>query len=87
MRRVDDGKCLACKGFWACRRSEITDQEGTSLVQVTTRRPKITATADGVGVVSHAGARLLADLADASTLTGRLSSVLFVGGAAEGDRA
>jgi Transposase DDE domain group 1 len=33
-------------------------------------------TADGAGVVSHAGARLLADLAEASTLTGRLSTAL-----------
>jgi hypothetical protein len=45
-------------------------------VQVTTRRPRIMVTADGAGVVSHAGARLLADLADGSTLTGRLSAVL-----------
>jgi hypothetical protein len=35
----------------------------------------MTMTADGAGLVSHAGARLLADLADASTLTGRLSTV------------
>ena len=33
-------------------------------------------TSDGRGVVSHAGARLLADLADRSTLTGWLSTVL-----------
>jgi hypothetical protein len=45
-------------------------------VQVTTTRPKITVTADGVGVVSHAGTRLLADLADVSTLTGELSTAL-----------
>jgi hypothetical protein len=45
-------------------------------VQATTGRPKITPTADGSGVVSHAGARLLADLADRSTLTGRLSAAL-----------
>jgi hypothetical protein len=38
-------------------------------VQATTTRPKITVTADGAGVVSHAGTRLLADLADATTLT------------------
>jgi len=31
--------------------------------------------ADGVGVVSHVGARLLADLADATTLTAQLSAV------------
>jgi hypothetical protein len=45
-------------------------------VQATTTRPKITATADGTGVVSHAGSRLLADLADAITLTGELSAAL-----------
>jgi hypothetical protein len=33
-------------------------------------------TADGAGVVSHAGARLLADLAEQSTLTGQLSAAL-----------
>ena len=45
-------------------------------MQVTTTRPKITATADGEGVVSHAGSRLLADVADRSTLTGQLAEVL-----------
>ena len=39
-------------------------------MQATTTRPKITATADGEGVVSHAGSRLLADVADRTTLTG-----------------
>lgn len=41
-------------------------------MQPTTIRPKITVTADGAGVVSHAGTRLWADLADA-TLAGELS--------------
>jgi hypothetical protein len=45
-------------------------------VQATTTRPKITTTADGTGVVSHAGSRLLADLADAIALTGELSAAL-----------
>jgi len=45
-------------------------------VQATTTRPRITATADGEGVVSHAGSRLLADVADRTTLTGQLSEVL-----------
>jgi hypothetical protein len=45
-------------------------------VQATTTRPKITATADGEGVVSHAGSRLLADVADRTTLTAQLSEVL-----------
>jgi hypothetical protein len=47
-------------------------------VQVTTTRPKVTATADGEGVVSHAGSRLLADVADRTTLTAELSEALAV---------
>jgi hypothetical protein len=38
-------------------------------VKVTGLRPKITVSADGRGVVGHAGARLLADVADATGLT------------------
>src|SRR5215210_2603358 len=45
-------------------------------MQATTTRPKITATADGEGVVSHAGSRLLADVADRTTLTAQLSAAL-----------
>jgi hypothetical protein len=45
-------------------------------VQTTTTRPMITVTADGEGMVSHAGSRLLADVADRTTLTGELSQVL-----------
>ena len=46
----------------------------------TSTRPKITVTTDGAGVVSHAGSRLLADLADATTLTAELSEVLAFDG-------
>ena len=45
-------------------------------MQATTARPRITVTADGEGVVSHAGSRLLADVADRTTLTGQLCEVL-----------
>ena len=38
-------------------------------MQATGTRPKITVCADGRGVVGHAGARLLADVADATGLT------------------
>ena len=37
-------------------------------MNATTARPKITVTADGRGVVSHAGSRLLADLATTTGL-------------------
>lgn len=42
----------------------------------TSTRPKITVTADGAGVVSHVGSRLLADVADRTTLTGELCEAL-----------
>ena len=41
-----------------------------------TARPKLVVSADGRGVVSHAGSRLLADLADRVTLTAEVSAVL-----------
>ena len=45
-------------------------------MQATTTRPKITVSADGTGVVSHTGSRLLADLADVTTLSDELSAAL-----------
>lgn len=45
-------------------------------MQATTTRPRIAVTADGAGVVSHAGSRLLADLADRTMLTAELSEAL-----------
>ena len=45
-------------------------------MKVTPSRPKITATGDGKGLVGHAGARLLAVIADATGLTGQLSVAL-----------
>jgi Transposase DDE domain group 1 len=46
------------------------------LVQATTTRPKITATTEGEGVVSHAGTRLLADVADAAGAPAAVSEAL-----------
>jgi hypothetical protein len=45
-------------------------------MQATGARPKITVSADGRGVVGHAGARLLADVADATGLTGGFGEAL-----------
>jgi DDE family transposase len=53
----------------------ILEQEGTFDVHATSTRPPVEVSADGMGVVSHVGARLLADLADTTTLTGQLSMV------------
>jgi hypothetical protein len=45
-------------------------------VQATTVRPRITVTTDGQGVASHAGTRLLGDLADAAGMTAAFSDAL-----------
>ena len=47
-------------------------------MQATTARPRITATTDGEGAVSHAGSRLLADVADRTTLAAELGEALAV---------
>jgi hypothetical protein len=44
-------------------------------VYATRTRPPVEVSADGVGVVSHAGSQLLADQADRTSLTARLSEV------------
>jgi hypothetical protein len=49
-------------------------QEGTFHVHATRTRPAVEVSADGTGVVSHAGSRLIADLADQTTLTAQLSA-------------
>ena len=41
-----------------------------------TSRPRLSVTTDGKGVVGHAGARLLADLAEATGLIGTFSEAL-----------
>jgi hypothetical protein len=50
--------------------------EGTCWVKATGTRPKIIVTAGGRGVVGHAGARLLTDVAEAVGLTGACSDAL-----------
>ncbi|WP_405576098.1 IS1380 family transposase [Streptomyces sp. NBC_01167] len=50
--------------------------EGTFYVQAIGLRPKVHVSADGSGVVGHAGARLLTDLADATGLSAAYSAAL-----------
>lgn len=45
-------------------------------MHTTRSRPRLVVSADGSGVVSHAGSRLLADLADATSLTSAFSEAL-----------
>lgn len=51
-------------------------QEGTYIVKATKSRPALKVSADGKGVVSQAGTRLLAEMADNSGLTDALSAAL-----------
>ena len=44
---------------------ENSNRKAPSSVHATRTRPSVEVSADGVGVVSHVGARLLADVADA----------------------
>jgi hypothetical protein len=48
-------------------------------VQTTTPRPLVTVTADGAGLVSHAGSRLLADLAAVTGLDAGFGEAGWVG--------
>src|SRR5947209_18354087 len=66
----------SCEGKCGCLKLADQHQEGTSKVKRNPRRPRITVTADGQGVVGHAGARLLCDLADAVGLTEGLSAAM-----------
>lgn len=55
-------------------KTQQPDQKGTSeVIKDYHVRPRVRVTVGGKGVVSHAGARLLADVADAVGLTGALS--------------
>ena len=69
-------KCLPIWDDLACRRPVIVRKEGTYRVKATGTRPKIIVSADGRGVVGHAGARLLTDVAEATGLTGACGDVL-----------
>src|SRR5690349_4572236 len=50
--------------------------EGTCRVKATGPRPKIIVSADGRGVVGHAGARLLSDVAEVTGLTAACGEAL-----------
>ena len=57
----------------ACRRSQSQLKEGILRVQATNSRVGFEVTTDGVGMVGHAGAALLRELADRLGLTGALA--------------
>jgi hypothetical protein len=57
-------------------KSRRSTQEDTRLVKPTARLGTVEVTADGEGLVSHAGAALLVELADRAGLTGALSDAM-----------
>lgn len=70
-RAFGNVKCLLIWNDGTCRGSYPSVTEGTSGVKATALRPKIIVSADGRGVVGHAGARLVADVAE---VTGQMGS-------------
>ena len=64
------------KGFCVCDNDRDPEQKGTSLVKRRRGRKRLRVTRGGRGLVNHAGARLLSDLADDVGLTGALSRAL-----------
>jgi hypothetical protein len=56
----------------------VPNQKGTSEVKSNRSRCRLKVSADGANVVSHAGVRLLADLADTCGLTAGLSAAMAV---------
>jgi hypothetical protein len=61
---------------WVLRRILSFKVEGTHVVKRTGSRPQVVVSADGRGVVGHAGTRLLTDLADVTGLSGAVSETL-----------
>jgi hypothetical protein len=58
------------------RSSKNPEEKGTSKVKRTNARPRLSVTDDGKGIASHAGTRLLAEMADFTGLSEELSEAL-----------
>jgi hypothetical protein len=63
-------------GRWILSKDSVVQMRSTRKVKRTSSRPKLVVTADGRGVVGHAGTRMLADLADATGLSAAMSEAL-----------
>lgn len=73
---VKKRKCLSCRGNLGLRRLKIHELEGTPQVKRTSWSSGLSVTADGVGVVAHAGGIATRLLADRVGLTGELSRAM-----------
>ena len=68
-------KCLPCKGNCGLRRSSVTHRTGTCPVKGSKRVRRVVVSADGTGVVSHAGVGLLREMAEYTGLVGGVSGL------------
>jgi len=64
------------KGNCCCSKAQSPTQKGTSKVNATSARPRLSVTTGAKGVVNHVGGRLLCDLADDLGLTAALSAAM-----------
>jgi hypothetical protein len=75
--RVGDRvKCLSCKGKWDLSRVLFAEKRGTSRVKRSKRSGRVRVSADGRGVVSHAGVGMLRELAEDTGLSDGVTAVL-----------
>src|SRR4030088_1901151 len=73
---VNGAKCLSCKGNWDLSRVQVLSREGASRVKRSKRLRRVKVSADGVGVVSHAGVGRLRELAEVTGLTAGVTAAL-----------
>src|SRR5215510_408146 len=73
-------KCLLIWDDLACLGQDRPVTEGTFEMHRSGGRARVVVSADGRGVVSHAGTRLLTDIAEVTGLTGGFSDALAVAG-------
>ena len=72
----DRAKCLSCKGKWDLSRVLFAEKRGTSRVKRSKRSGRVRVSADGRGVVSHAGVGMLRELAEDTGLSDGVTAVL-----------
>jgi hypothetical protein len=70
-------KCLRCRGNFGLRESRITNRTGTSQVKCSKRVRRVVVSADGQGVVSHAGVGLLRELGKYTGLVDGVTEALI----------
>ena len=75
-RRVDKRKCLSCTEQWDFSTVRLPWLEGTSQVKSSAAVSRVKVSADGDGVVSHAGVGMLRELADLTGLSAQVTAAL-----------